>query len=156
MSSIKQVQGSSERGVTLVEALVAIALIGVVASAVMGSVGTSLQLSKLAVERSVATGLAAERLHRLGSIPFQSDLSHADYALGEETVSGVSPEYTFTTAYGDIPDHPDYSRTLVLTYDTPDTGMMKAEATITWNNLNQGEKNHTLITYIHPDLERQQ
>ena len=136
---------------SLVEALVAIAVLSMISVSVLGLVITTLHLDKLARDRSVATSLARGRVEMITAQDFEVAADYADYQLPEETATTTPP--TLTSDYGTIPDYPDFKRVVVLRYDTPVTGMLTVEATVSWQHLNSGEKTHEMITYLHPQLE---
>lgn len=142
----------SERGLSLVEVLVSLGVLSFLALSVMTMVTTAIHLNKLSQERSVATTLAAERIHQMKSMDFRSAANYAEYALPGETV-GAGPPQTFTTAYGGIPDYPDHRRTVELTYDTPVAGVLKVEVSVFWEHINQPERSHTMIEFLHPELQ---
>jgi type II secretory pathway pseudopilin PulG len=142
-----------ETGLTLVEVVICLGLLGFVAAGMMSLLTIAVHQNKLAQMRSVATGLAAERIQQMTSMPFQSSASCADYALAGETVAASLPVVTFTADFGSIPNFPDYRRVLTLTYDVPVSGMLRVESRVFWQDLNQGLKNHVMITYLHPGLE---
>ena len=58
-----------------------------------------------------------------------------------------------TTAYETIPGFPRYRRVVTLTYDSPEAGLLKAKVQIFWQDQQQGEKEHALLTFLHPDLD---
>ena len=143
---------AGERGLTLVEVLVALLILAFVALGVTSLLGIAMKQNKLALERSVATGLAAGRLDQLGIDGFQQPPGFAAYRLPEETVE-PGPPRQLVASYGEIPGYPDYRRTVTLDYDVPVRGMLRAQVEVGWWNHGQGqEKIHTMITYLHPAL----
>ncbi len=142
----------TERGMTLIESLVSLGILSVISISLLTLIVTSLHLDKLAQERSIATSLARARVEELTSQRFRPSGDYALYQLTEETVTATSPP-TFTADYGDIQDFPHFKRVVVLSYDTPVTGMLKVSAQVSWNHINQGERTHEMITYLHPELE---
>jgi len=141
-----------ESGMTLVEVMVALALLGLVAVGIMTMLVVSIRQNKLAEMRSIATGLASERMQQIGSHPYQASTNYLEYKLPEET--GVAgPPSTLTTAYGAIPAHKEFSRVVTLTYNSPVTGMMRVQTSVSWVDRRQGTKTHTMVTYLHPRLE---
>ncbi len=140
-------------GFTLVEVLVAVALLAFLVLGVMALLTTVVHQNKLAQERTVATALVSERISRLMSQPFQTASRYLNYKLIEETAL-AGPPPTLTTDYGSIPGFPDYKRVVKLTYDVPVTGMLRVETRVYWRNRQQGEKSHEIVTYLHPGLEQ--
>lgn len=147
---------TSQRGMTLVEVLVGLLMLAFIALGVMVFVVTVLKQNQLSLERSIATGIAAERIQQLTSMPYQTSSNYTLYKLPEETAA-AGPPATLTTAAGSIPGHPRYSRTVTLTYDQPVTGMLSVRLDVAWQSLSQGiQKTHRMITYIDPGLEQEQ
>ena len=146
-----------QAGFSLPEVLVGVLLVGGVAFGIMSFVGTSMKLNRLALERTTATQLATERLDDITTMDFQSAAAHANYKLSFETESdGATDEWIFTSDYGSIPSYPDFKRVTTLSYGTPEPQMLKVKVVVTWDNLAQGEKSHTMIDFLYPDLERMQ
>ena len=141
-----------QSGMTLVEVMAAIALLGLVAVGIMTLLIASVRQNKLAEMRSIATGLASERTQQLTAHPFMIAASYAEYKLNEETAVNGTPK-TFTTNYGAVPGHPEFSRVVTLTYDSPVTGMMRVQTTVSWVDVQQGTKSHVIVTYMHPKLQ---
>ena len=141
-----------EAGLTLVEVLVALLILAFVALGVTSLLGISMKQNKLALERSVATGLASSRLDQLGAAQFHDAVSFGAWRLPEETPE-TGPPLRLVALYGEIPGFPDYRRTLTLEYDVPVPGMLRAQVDVGWWNHGQAqEKVHTMITYMHPAL----
>jgi len=139
-------------GLTLVEILVGLALLAFVALSLIAMLTTSIHLSKLAQERSVATALASDRIQQITSLPYQVPANYLRYQRSEETAL-AGPPITFTTDYGSIPEYPDYRRVVQIEYDTPVAGMMSVETTISWQHVGQIERSHVMVTFLHPGLE---
>jgi len=78
--------------------------------------------------------------------------TYTEYRLPEETAAAGPPQ-TFTTAYGAVPAHPEFSRVVTLTYNSPVTGMLRVQTTVSWVDRQQGTKTHVMVTYLHPKLE---
>ena len=143
---------ASEGGMTLIEVLVALAIMGFVSLAIMNMISLSLHLDGIAKERSIATSLASARIQRLASMPLQTAADYTNYLLPEETAVAGPPQ-TFTTDYGDVPGHPKFKRVVELTYDVPTSGMLKVKTTISWQHINRKETSHEMIVFLHPFLE---
>lgn len=141
-----------ESGMTLIEVMVSLALLGLVAVGIMTMLVASIRQNKLAEMRSIATGLAAERLQQIVSHPFMGASSYTEYQLPEETAA-AGPPSTFTTNYGAVPSHPEFSRVVTLTYNSPVAGMLRVQTTVSWVDRRQGTKTHAIVTYVHPKLE---
>jgi prepilin-type N-terminal cleavage/methylation domain-containing protein len=141
-----------EAGMTLIEVIAAIALLGLVSVGIMTMLVASVRQNKLAEMRSIATALAAERVQQIMSLPFMSSANYAQYKLPEETAVAGTPN-TLTTPYGGIPAHPEFSRVVTLTYNSPVAGMLRVQATVSWMDRQQGTKSHVIVTYLHPRLE---
>jgi type II secretory pathway pseudopilin PulG len=137
---------------TLVEVMAALALLGLVAVGIMTMLVVSVRQNKLAEMRSIATGLASERVQQITSHPFQSSTTYTEYKLPEETAAAGPPQ-TLTTNYGGIPAHPEFSRVVTLTYNSPVAGMLRVQATVSWVDKQQGTKSHVIVSYLHPRLE---
>ncbi len=145
-------QRSRESGMTLIEVMVSLALLGLVAVGIMTMLVASIRQNKLAEMRSIATGLAAGRLQQVVSHPYMGASSYTEYKLPEETAA-AGPPSTFTTNYGAIPSHPEFSRVVTLTYNSPVAGMLRVQTTVSWVDRRQGTKTHAIVTYVHPKLE---
>jgi len=140
--------------VTLVEVLVALLILAFVALGVTSLLGVAVKQNKLALERSLATGLASGRLSQITAMPFRPAVNVADYSLPGEVVE-VGPPAKLVTGFGQIPGYPEYKRTVTLEYDTPVTGMLRVKVDVAWWSLAQAtEKAHSMIVYIHPALEQ--
>ncbi len=142
-----------QQGMTLVEVLIAMVLLGFVTLGSVSVLSATLNQNKLAQQRSLATNLAAERIELLTSERFRSAAAFATYAEPGE-VAAAGPPGTLTADYGSIPGYPNFRRVLTLEYDTPYAGMLKVTSEVIWQDLKQGEKRHTLITLVHPGLEQ--
>jgi len=146
---------ASERGVTLIEMLVTVVLLGAVILGSASLLTQDLHQNKLARQRSLATYLAAERIDRITSLEFNTAADYLHYQLpGEAPAAG--PPMTFTSDYGTIPDYPEFRRVLTLNYDVPTAGMLQITSEVFWDDLQQGQKSHELNTYVHPRLEQRQ
>jgi prepilin-type N-terminal cleavage/methylation domain-containing protein len=141
-----------EAGLTLIEVIAAIALLGLVAVGIATMLIASIRQNKLAEMRSIATGLAAERMQQIASLPFMGSANYTEYRLAEETAV-AGPPATLTTGYGGIPAHPEFSRVVTLTYNSPVAGMLRVQTTVSWVDRQQGTKSHVIVTYLHPRLE---
>lgn len=141
-----------ESGMTLIEVIAALALLGLVAVGIMTMLVFSIRQNKLAEMRSIATGLASERMQQLTSHPYQDATNYTEYKLPEEAVAAGPPQ-TLTTTYGSLPSHPEFSRVVTLTYNSPVTGMLRIQTTVSWVDRQQGTKSHVMVTYVHPRLE---
>jgi len=140
------------KGLTLIEIMVALGVLAFVALSLISMLTTSMHLNKLAQERSIATALASERIQQLSSMDYQAAADYLNYQLAEETAD-TGPPLSFTADYGLVPDYPEYKRVVELRYDTPYAGMLTVETTVSWNHLTQGERDHVMITFLHPGLE---
>lgn len=148
--------GVSEQGMSLVEVLVGLLLLAFIALGVMTFLGSVMKQNQLSLERSIATGIASERIQQITSMPYQTSANFAKYKLPEETATAGTPA-TLTTPVGSVPGEPRYSRTVTLTYDQPVTGMLTVRVDIAWQSLSQGvQKTHRMITYLDPGLEQGQ
>ena len=143
---------ASEGGMTLIEVLVALAIMGFVSLAIMNMISLSLHLDGIAKERSIATSLASARIQRLTSMPLQISADYANYLLPEETAAAGPPQ-TFTTDYGDVPGYPKFKRVVELGYDVPTSGMLSVKTTVSWQHINRKETDHKMIVFLHPFLE---
>ena len=143
-----------ESGVTLVEVLVALLILAFVALGVTSLLGVAVKQNKLALERSLATGLASGRLSQLAAMPFRPVDDVADYGLPGEVVED-GPPAKLVAGFGQIPGYPEYKRTVIFDYDTPVAGMMRVKVEVAWWSLAQAtEKVHSMIVYLHPALEQ--
>jgi prepilin-type N-terminal cleavage/methylation domain-containing protein len=142
-----------ESGVTLVEVLVALLILAFVALGVTSLLGIAIKQNKLALERSLATGLASGRLSQLTSIPFRPAEEIGEYSLPGE-IAYAGPPLTLVAGFGQIPGYPEYKRTVTFDYDTPAAGMMRVKVDVAWWSLAQAtEKMHSMVVYLHPALE---
>ena len=148
------IRRNSESGVTLVEVLVALLILAFVALGVTSLLGIAIKQNKLALERSLATGLASGRLSQLSAMPFRPASDIADYGLPGELVE-EGPPVTLVAGFGQIPGYPEYRRTVTFDYDTPVSGMLRVKVEVAWWSLAQAtEKVHSMIIYMHPALEQ--
>ena len=145
------VRSRSERGMSLVEIMVSLAILSFLALSMISMFTTAAHLDKLAQERSVATSLASERVMKIAALPYAPVSDVGNYLLSEETLD-AGPPTTLTADYGDLPDYPDYKRVVEITYDSPSPGMIAVKATVTWNHIGQGERSHDMITFIQQGL----
>ena len=141
-----------QRGMTLLEVLVGLVLLAFTTLGAMSFLSVAMGLNKMAQSRSVATGLAVERVDRLTSQPYQPSASYLAYRLPGETAD-AGPPLTLTADYGDISGYPDYRRVVTLVYDVPVAGMLQVILDVTWIDVRQGQKLHRVTTYLHPALE---
>lgn len=141
-----------ESGMTLIEVMAALTILGLVAVGTLSLVTVSVRQNRLAEMRTIATGLVSERVQQITAHPFMSAANYTEYKLPEETAASGPPQ-TFTTNYGAMPSHPEFSRVVTLTYDSPASGMLRVQATVSWLDPNQGTKTHMIVTYLHPRLE---
>ena len=141
-----------ESGLTLIEVMASLALLGLVAVGIMTLLVASIRQNKLAEMRSIATGLAAERAQQIISRPYMPSTSYTEYKLPEEAAAAGPPQ-TLTTNYGAIPAHPEFSRVVTLTYNSPVAGMLRVQTAVSWVDRRQGTKTHEIVTYLHPKLE---
>jgi prepilin-type N-terminal cleavage/methylation domain-containing protein len=146
-------RGKSESGMTLIEVIASIALLGLVAVGIMTLLVASIRQNKLAEMRSIATGLASQRIQQLVAHPYMTSANYLEYKLPEETAVTGSPTSTLTTNYGLVPLHPEFMRVVTLTYNSPVTGMLRVQTDVSWVDRRQGTKTHTIVTYLHPKLE---
>lgn len=144
---------AGEQGLTMIEMLVSMLLLSFVALGAVSLLSATLHQNKLARYRSLATHLAAERIEQLTSQRWASAADYLNYQMDGEVVD-AGPPITFTADYGTIDGHPEFRRILTLSYDTPFAGILYVVAEATWEDLLQGEKRHTMTTYVHPGLEQ--
>ena len=142
---------AGERGVTIVEMLVAVMLLAFVALGAVSLLITVLHQNKLASHRSLATHLASERIELLTSQRWSA--TGAEYQIPGE-VMDTGPPVILTSDYGTLDGYPEFRRVLTLNYGAPYAGMLHVTAEVTWNDLLQGEKRHTMTTFVHPGLEQ--
>jgi len=125
----------NEAGVSLIETLIALALMGIIAAAFLGGMTTASKATSLADERATAESLARSQMEYVkgqGYISY-ADPSHGEYAL-IVTPSGYSVE---TTA---VPIDPDTGEPLA---EGEDNGIQK----ITVKAMHNGELVITLENY---------
>jgi len=143
----------TEQGLTLIEMLVSILLLAIVALGSASLLTVTVHQNQLAHTRSLATNLAAERIELLTSQTYEPTSTAQAYRLPDE-VFDAGPPATFTSDYGTITGHEHFRRVMTLNYDVPVAGMLQVTTEVTWQDLKEGEKRHTLITYVHPALEQ--
>jgi len=133
---------------------VALLVLSFVALGAISLLGIAIKQNKLALERSLATGLASGRMSQLLTMPFRSLTEFGEYRIpGELAEDG--PPATLAAGFGGIPGYPDYRRVVTFDYDTPVIGMLRVRVDVFWWNLAQArEKAHTMIVYMHPALEQ--
>ena len=141
-----------QKGMTLIEVLVSLVILAFAALGITTMVTMALHMDALAKERSIATSLASERAQRLASLPMQAAANYARYRLPEETAT-ASPTRKLTAGYGTIPGYSNFKRVVELNYDVPTAGMLSVKTTVSWKHINQMERNHTMIVFLHPGLE---
>jgi len=137
------------RGMTLVEVLVSLAILMIVGLGAVQLLMFSMRLNTLASQRSVATGLASERIQQLTSQRFQGLANYANYKLPYETAA-PGPPPTLVSDFGAIPGYPDYRRVTELDYDTPVAGMLRVQVKVSWRSVWQGTKEHEMVVFLHP------
>jgi prepilin-type N-terminal cleavage/methylation domain-containing protein len=142
----------TDAGFSLVEVLVALALLSFIGLGSVALMSVVIRQDKLAGRRGEATSLAVERLENIEALPFQDSASYTAYALPGETAA-AGPPRTLTAAFGAVPGFPSFQRVVTLEYNVPVAGMLKAKVDVTWRDLQQGVKTHTLVTYLHPSLD---
>ncbi len=142
----------SEAGMTLVEVMVCVALLGFVTVGIMALLTVAMRQNKLAQMRSVATGLGSGRIQQITSLTYQGSATYLKYKLPYE-VAAAGPPMTFTAGYGTIPSYPDYKIVTTLSYDVPVSGMLRVQTVVSWTDVAQGQKSHKMVTYLHPALE---
>jgi prepilin-type N-terminal cleavage/methylation domain-containing protein len=117
----RSTRAGDERGFTLVELIVALALIAIVAVGFMVSIGLGFRTVAVARQREVASELASARLEHMRSIPFEqvalsTPISHSantnspDYYVSANGLSydvngdaaGGSEELIVDTTFGDV------------------------------------------------------
>ena len=59
-----------------------------------------------------------------------------------------------TTDYGTLDGYPEFRRVMILTYDSPYAGLLQVTVNVTWIDMRQGQKRHTMTTFVHPGLEQ--
>ena len=79
----KAFQGSS-KGVSAVEVIIALAILGIIAVAFLGGLSTALKATSIADERSVAQSLATSQMEYVKSQGYSSDVDWS-YALTHDT-----------------------------------------------------------------------
>ncbi len=143
---------AGSRGFTMVEVLVAIALLAFLALGVQSMLIGSLRQNKLALSRTVATNLAAARIAQVTTMPLQSSANFANYAIPGETAA-AGPPITLTAGYGSVPGYPQFSRTVRFDYSTPVAGLLRVQVDVSWVDRGSGStKNHRVVTLLHPDI----
>lgn len=83
----------SERGITLVEVLVALALLGLIASAFLMAISTATKAIYIADERTTAESLARSQLEYVKELPYEYDAT--EYAIDTGLTLG---KYSLTVA----------------------------------------------------------
>jgi type II secretory pathway pseudopilin PulG len=134
---------------TLIEVLVSLTILLVVGLGAVQLLVFSMRLNSLASQRSVATGLASERIQQLVSQRYQGVANYLNYKLPYETAS-AGPPPTFLSDYGQLPGYPDYRRMVVLAYDSPVAGMLRIQCKVSWRSVWQGTKEHEMVVFLHP------
>ena len=141
-----------QQGMSLIETLLSLLLLSFIVLGSISLLTISSRQNKMAQRRSIATSLAAERLDRLTAAPFRNSADVLALALTEEsTASG--PPAVFTADYNEIPGFPQFRRVVTLEYDVPEAGLLKAKVEVYWQDQKQGEKEHALLTFLHPELD---
>lgn len=141
----------SQSGMSLVEVMVSLTILLIVGLATAQLMAKSMQINQLAQQRSMATGMAAERIQQLSSQRFQPASTYTNYLLPGE-VAAAGPPQTLTATYGSIPGYPQFRRVVTLTYNVPATGMLRVHVAVIWRNVIEGQKTHEMVTYLDPQL----
>lgn len=149
----RHTENRNQRGMSLVEMLLSLLLLSFVVLGSISLLTISSRQNKIARFRSLATSLSAERLDHLSSTRYRSAANFAQYLLPEET-GAAGPPITLSADYGEIPGFPEFRRTVTLNYDQPEAGLVTARVEVFWQDQQQGEKGHSLLTFLHPDLEQ--
>jgi len=146
-------QPTCERGLTLIEVLLATLLLSLVILASVSVLTLTLKQNRLARNRTVATGLAVERVDRLTAQRFYAAADFAAYALPGETTD-TGPPLTLSADYGSIEGYPDFRRVVTLNYQVPVAGMLRVSSEVFWRDPYEGLKSHKVVTYLESTLEQ--
>ena len=107
MERQRRALASHDAGFTLIEIIVAMVLVVIVMTALLGIVVSSLITVAQARQRQMATGLATQSLEQLRAIPYltltTSDATNFPLSTPIDYVSGTSPNYRFTPTAGILP-----------------------------------------------------
>ncbi len=95
----------NQKGISLIEVIIALAILGVIAVAFLGGLMTSLKAVSIADERSTAQSLAQSQMEYVKSLPYEE---------------GASPSYEQTNMSS--PDYPGYTSSVDAPPIDPDTG----------------------------------
>jgi prepilin-type N-terminal cleavage/methylation domain-containing protein len=107
------------KGFTLVESVIALAVLSVGFLAVAGVMGGTMSGRTFSARLTSGTLLAQEKME---------ETLRVGYA-GLPAVDSSSTE-----AYGDIPGYPEYSRTISVDVAHPDVGMKSVAVTVNWDS----------------------
>jgi prepilin-type N-terminal cleavage/methylation domain-containing protein len=117
-----------KRGLTLLEAVVALAILGVVGVAALATVGAELRGAARARRAVEATALAEEEMRQLSLLPADS-LSPLPSALKRGTFTGALSDYTWDAKTRAVPDQPDtYAVTVTITWPEGGSYMLSTRA----------------------------
>lgn len=114
--TISVIKRKCSRGFSLVEALVATAFIGVISIAVITAQAGHTHMVDTSRKRTIATQLAEEAMESAIAMRFD-DLAALD--LREE-------------GYGEIPNFPDFRRTMDVTIDPTNSDLVEVTVTVFW------------------------
>ncbi|MCK4353834.1 MAG: prepilin-type N-terminal cleavage/methylation domain-containing protein [Dehalococcoidia bacterium] len=104
----------NQKGVSVIEAIIALAILGVIAIAFLGGLMTSLKAVSITDERSTAQSLAQSQMEYVKSLPYEE---------------GASPSYEQTDMSS--PDYPGYTSSVdVELLNPPDDSIQKITITI--------------------------
>jgi len=111
----------AERGVALIEVLVALAILGIVAAAILGGMATASKAAALADERTTVQSLAISQMECVKSSTYIdfSDPGHGDYELID------TPE-NYSVEVATVPIDPDTGQALP---EGQDLGLQKIVVT---------------------------
>lgn len=105
MDKVRKICTGNSKGISAIEVIIALAILGIVAVAFLGGLATALNATSIADERSVAQSLAQSQM---------------EYVKNCEYQAGASPSYE--QADVPSPDHPGYTISVDAPPIDPATG----------------------------------
>jgi len=105
MAKITKIFTGNSKGISLIEVVIALAILGIVAVAFLGGLSTALNATAIADERSTAQTLAQSQMEYVKSLPYEK---------------GASPSYEQTDMPS--PGYPGYTVSVDAPPIDPDTG----------------------------------
>ena len=123
-------------GLSLIELMVALLLLSIALMGLAAAFGPGRMAIQSGDQATTATFLARQVLENMRNRAYDQD--------SDELVTDAA--FPATTAYGGIPNYPNYRRTITFTNNSPETGTKTATVVIIYRNSSGVEQSVTLTT----------